>query len=81
MMMGANISFGQLRPYLGELQEKGLIEKKVVGRNSTLYIATAKGQEFLETYDMMKQMLASSKPAPVHEKYSTVKENPVMLGS
>ena len=53
-MYKANLSHTQMKAYLDELIEKGLIEKKESPEESTMISITKKGKEFAIKYRQMK---------------------------
>lgn len=54
LMYKANLSHTQMNMYLGELTEKGLVEKNNNGKVNEIII-TKKGNEFLVKYIQMKE--------------------------
>lgn len=54
LMYKANLSHTQMKMYLDELIEKGLVEKNCVKRVNEICI-TKKGKEFLVKYIQMKE--------------------------
>lgn len=54
LMYKANLSHTQMKAYLDELIEKGLIEKKESPEESTMISITKKGKEFTIKYRQMK---------------------------
>jgi predicted transcriptional regulator len=51
-MFKARLSYCQLRTYLEELQNKGLLANK-----NGVWIVTEKGREYVTTYEMIKEMI------------------------
>jgi predicted transcriptional regulator len=54
LMYKANLSHNQMKMYIDELCEKGLIEKNNSGKTNSIAI-TKKGREFLIKYLQMKE--------------------------
>ena len=54
VMYGTNLSWKMLQHYLSELQSLGLLE---VHDNSSRYVATKRGREFVDKWKELQQML------------------------
>jgi len=54
VMYGTNLSWKMLQHYLSELQSRGLLE---VYDNSTRYVTTKRGLDFLEKWKELKELL------------------------
>jgi predicted transcriptional regulator len=54
VMYGTNLSWKMLQYYLSELQSRGLLE---VHNNSTRYVTTKRGLDFLEKWKELKELL------------------------
>jgi predicted transcriptional regulator len=56
IMYGANLSYSQLGRYLDLLLDKELLRRaeETSNRGTTLYLTTATGLSFLETYQKLK---------------------------
>jgi predicted transcriptional regulator len=61
IMYNANLSFSQVNEYLSFLTKKGFLRVHV--ENGTkLYEATAKGNQYIENYREMSNLLRQSEP-------------------
>jgi len=54
VMYGTNLSWKMLQYYLSELQSRGLLE---VHSNSTRYVTTERGLDFLEKWKELKELI------------------------
>jgi len=54
VMYGTNLSWKMLQHYLSELQSRGLLE---VHNNSTRYVTTKRGLDFLEKWKELKELI------------------------
>ena len=54
VMYGTNLSWKMLQHYLSELQSLGLLE---VHDNSSRYVTTKRGREFVDKWKELQQML------------------------
>ncbi|MBN1784754.1 MAG: hypothetical protein JW815_03360 [Candidatus Bathyarchaeota archaeon] len=54
VMYGTNLSWKMLQYYLSELQSLGLLE---IHDNSTRYVVTIRGREFVEKWKELQQLL------------------------
>ena len=54
VMYGTNLSWKMLRHYLSELQSRELLE---VHNNSTRYVTTKRGLDFLDKWKELKELL------------------------
>ena len=54
VMYGTNLSWKMLQYYLSELQSLGLLE---IHDNSTRYVVTIRGREFVEKWKELEQLL------------------------
>ena len=59
MMYNCNLSFRQLKKYLGYLLDKGLLHSVADDKNSelSLFKITKKGRKFLEAYKGLKSLM------------------------
>jgi predicted transcriptional regulator len=56
IMYRANLSYEQILYYLGELQEKGLLEQRMED-GVTIYGTTEKGRDFLGHFSRMSELM------------------------
>lgn len=56
IMYRANLSYEQILYYLGELQEKGLLEQRMED-GTTVYGTTGKGRDFLGHFSHMSELM------------------------
>ncbi len=61
IMYNANLSFSQVNEYLSFLTEKGFLRVHVENGRK-LYEATAKGNQYIENYREMSNLLSQSEP-------------------
>ena len=54
VMYGTNLSWKMLQNYLSHLQERGLLEAL---NNSTKYLTTERGRDFVEKWKELQQLL------------------------
>ena len=54
VMYGTNLSWKMLQYYLSELQSRGLLE---IHNNSTRYVTTKRGLDFVEKWKEIKELL------------------------
>jgi len=57
IMYGTNLSWKMVQHYLSELQSRGLLEAH---NNSTRYVTTKRGRDFLEKWRELKELLIYS---------------------
>ena len=57
IMYRANLSYEQILYYLGELQDKGLLEQRIED-GTTVYGTTERGREFLGHFSHMSELMA-----------------------
>ena len=62
IMYNANLSFSQVNEYLSFLTENGFLISHVEN-GKTLYEATAKGNQYIEKYREMSNLLRQGEPA------------------
>ena len=62
IMYSANLSFSQINEYLSFLTEKGFLRVQVEN-GKKLYEATAKGNQYIENYREMSNLLRQREPA------------------
>ncbi len=66
IMYRANLSYEQIIYYLGELQEKGLLEQRTEDGN-VIYGTTERGREYLNHFSQMSELMReySEQEAPL----------------
>jgi predicted transcriptional regulator len=57
IMYRANLSYEQILFYLGELQDKGLLEQRIED-GTTVYGTTERGREFLGHFSHMSELMS-----------------------
>lgn len=59
IMYRANLSYEQILYYLGELQQRGLLEQRMDG-STIVYGTTEKGREFIDHFSQMTELMNES---------------------
>ncbi len=54
VMYGTNLSWKMLQQYLSQMQSQGLLE---VSNNSTKYVTTNRGHDFLEKWKELQELM------------------------
>jgi predicted transcriptional regulator len=54
IMYGTNLSWKMLQQYLSQMQSQGLLE---VNNNSTKYVTTSRGHDFLEKWKELQELM------------------------
>jgi predicted transcriptional regulator len=54
IMYGTNLSWKMLQQYLSQIQSQGLLE---VNNNSTKYVTTNRGHDFLEKWKELQELM------------------------
>jgi predicted transcriptional regulator len=54
IMYGTNLSWKMLQQYLSQMQSQGLLE---VSNNSTKYVTTIRGHDFLEKWKELQELM------------------------